>query len=232
MDNTQGNIRQIQQDLREAGFYAGRVDGIWGDKSKAALKTALETRDYQATCGIDASQLRPVDMQIAWGSKVSKVFKERIIWIADDLEMPAHGADWLMSCIAWESASTFSASIKNMAGSGAVGLIQFMPKTAIGLGTTVSKLALMTPEAQLNYVAKYFAPYRGKLNSLSDVYMTILWPLGVGKSEDYVLWDQHTRPTTYRQNIGLDVNRDLKITKGEAASKVMAELLLGQQFRG
>jgi hypothetical protein len=129
-----------------------------------------------------------------------------------------------MACIAWESGETFSPSIKNGAGSGAVGLIQFMPATARGMGTTVDFLVTLSALEQLDYVEQYFRPYKGKLNSLSDCYMAILWPRGVGQPEDYVLWDKYTRPVTYRQNAGLDISKDGKITKAEAAAKVRAKL--------
>lgn len=98
---------------------------------------------------------------------------------------------------------------------GNCGLIQFMPKTAIGLGTTVDKLAKMTAEDQLNYVYKYFRPYKGRLKNLGDIYMAILWPGAIGKPDSHVLWSQATRPTTYLQNRGLDVNKDGHITRAE-----------------
>lgn len=135
----------------------------------------------------------------------------------------------LMAIMAFESGESFSPSVKNMAGSGATGLIQFMPKTAVGLGTTTDALALMSAEDQLNYVYKYFLPYKGRLNTLSDVYMAVLWPKAVGKPEDYVLWTKATMPTTYRQNSGLDINKDSIITKREAAALVSRRLDKGLQ---
>lgn len=165
-----------------------------------------------------------MSVSMAWGKKVSPEFRDRVAWIAKDLGMDANH---LMSVMAFESGETFSSSIKNMAGSGATGLIQFMPATAIGLGTTTDALAAMTPSDQLNWVHGYFKPYKGRLRTLSDVYMAVLWPRGVGQPEDYVLWSQASRPTTYRQNAGLDVNRDGVITKREAASKVQGKLERG-----
>lgn len=162
--------------------------------------------------------------KIAWGSHVSPVFRDRVWWIADTLSL---NPDDLMSCMAWESGETFSPSVKNMAGSGATGLIQFMPSTAVGLGTSTTKLAAMSPEDQLNYVYLYFRPYAGKLLNLGDIYMAILWPAGVGKSDEYVLWDQGKSPTTFRQNAGLDLNKDKKITRGECLSKIQGKLTKG-----
>jgi hypothetical protein len=158
---------------------------------------------------------------IAWGRRVSEEFRRRMIDIAIDLDIPV---DYLMACIAWESGRTFRPDMKNMAGSGATGLIQFMPKTARALGTTTESLAKMSAEDQLFYVHKYFAPYRGKLKTLEDVYMAILWPAAIGKPYDYVLFNRLSKPTTYRQNAGLDYNKDGNITKWEACAKVRAEL--------
>jgi hypothetical protein len=51
--------------------------------------------------------------------------------------------------------SKIDPSKPNAAGSGATGLIQFMPKIAKDLGTTTSALAKMSAEEQLVYVEKY-----------------------------------------------------------------------------
>jgi hypothetical protein len=162
--------------------------------------------------------------KIAWGSKVSPVFKERVLWIADNLGCPAND---FMACMAWESAESFRPDIKNGAGSGATGLIQFMPSTAKGLGTTTAKLAAMTAEDQLRYVYKYFQPYAGRLHNLGDVYMAILWPKGVSKPDHYVLFDRSKTPTTFRQNAGLDVNKDGLVTRAECLVKVNEKLAKG-----
>lgn len=161
--------------------------------------------------------------KVPWGAKVSKTFIDRLAWIVDDLDIGygiEDGIGKMMGCMAWESGRTFDASIINKAGSGATGLIQFMPKTAISLGTTVSALAKMTEEDQLNYVWKYFAPYKGKLKTLGDIYAAILWPKGVGKPDDFVYWAKASMATTYRQNAGIDADKNGVITKAEATAKV------------
>lgn len=163
----------------------------------------------------------PSYRSLAWGARVSSTFRDRVFWIGEDLGL---NPDHLMTCIAWESGRSFRPDVRNMAGSGATGLIQFMPATAEGLGTTTDKLARMSAEDQLNFVWKYFEPSRGRLKTLADIYMAILWPVGVGKPDSHVLWDRNSRPTTYRQNAGLDVNKDGQITKAEAAAKVAALL--------
>lgn len=187
------------------------------------LETALALLKRGNTTGTTVAQTaarRP----IAWGAKVSPTFRDRVWWIADTLKL---NPDYLMACIAWESGETFSGSVKNAAGSGATGLIQFMPSTARGLGTTTAALARMSAEDQLNYVYKYFRPYAGRLNNLGDVYMAILWPKGVGRSDTYVLWERGASPTTFRQNAGLDINKDGRVTRAECIKKVQDKLAKG-----
>lgn len=215
-------VRLVQTRLAEAGFYEGPVDGVWAGGSDGGLDRLLAqalagAKDANVPAADRLASAAWPDPRLCWGGKVSRAFRDRVHWIAQSLGV---AADDLMACMAWESGETFRADVKNMAGSGAVGLIQFMPKTAISLGTTVAALGAMTAEDQLNYVYKYFRPFRGRLGNLGDLYMAILWPAGVGKADDYVLWDRGQRPTTYRQNAGLDVNRDARITRGECLSKI------------
>ncbi len=171
-----------------------------------------------------STSIQSNNVPLAWGAKVSPIFKDRVIWMAGALGCKAND---LMACMAWESGETFSPKIKNAAGSGATGLIQFMPSTALKLGTSVSNLSLMTAEDQLNYVYKYFKPYAGRLHNLGDVYMAILWPLGVEKPDSYVLFDKAKMPETFHQNAGLDVNKDGFVTRAECLVKVNGKLAKG-----
>lgn len=176
---------------------------------------------------------------LAWGAKVSPTFRERVWWIADDIstkQKAQFDANWLMACMAWESGESFSPSKKNMAGSGATGLIQFMPTTAKELGDyrkvslSTAALAAMTAEDQLTWVYWYFRMQidrHGAITNLEDCYMAILWPGAIGKPVSAALWEKGKMPTTYRQNAGLDSNKDGTITKLEAASHVREKLEKG-----
>lgn len=128
--------------------------------------------------------------------------------------------EYLIAAMGFETGGTFSPSIRNAAGSGATGLIQFMPDTAEGLGTSTGALSRMSATQQLRYVEQYMGRYRGQLNSLEDVYMSILYPAAIGRGPEHTLFRQGT--TAYRQNQGLDVNRDGRVTVGEATEKVRA----------
>lgn len=125
-------------------------------------------------------------------------------------------ADWLMFVMWFESAKTFSPSIKNKI-SGATGLIQFMPRTARLLGTTTDALAKMSNVEQLDYVKKYFEPYRGRMKNWLDVYCAVFYPVLVGKPDNYVI----TSDIVARQNPGFDLNKDLDIHKYEIRAALM-----------
>lgn len=160
---------------------------------------------------------------LAWGKKVSAPFARKVIELSGELQCdPSH----LMAAMAFETGETFSPSVINRV-SGATGLIQFMPATARSMGTTTESLATLTAEEQLDYVARYFAPYSGRLRSLADVYMVILWPKAVGKPDSYVLFKGASK--AYAQNRGLDIDRDQQVTKAEAAKKVRDKLARGMR---
>ena len=164
---------------------------------------------------------------IAWGKKLSPEEKEKLLKICSNLKIEP---DYLMACIAFETGETFSPSIESKSGSKALGLLQFMPTTAIALGTTSEKLRKMSVLEQLDYVEKYFKPYASKIKTLSDLYMAILWPTAIGKSPDFVLFDKADKkyPKRYIQNRGLDFNKDGKITIGETCKKIEEKLVKGK----
>lgn len=148
-------------------------------------------------------------------------FDSKVDKIAQNLDVdPEH----LFKAMAFETGGTFDSAVKNKAGSGATGLIQFMPETAKQLtGANTKEAAIkimesMTPTEQLDYVEKYLKPFKGKLKSLEDVYMAILYPKAVGKDNKFALFQEGTK--AYWQNRGLDLDKDGVITKLEAASKV------------
>ena len=165
---------------------------------------------------------------LAWGAKVSPAFRDRVNQIAAGL---GGAPSWLMACMANETGQTFDPAIRNAAGSGAVGLIQFMPQTAAALGTSTAALAAMSAEAQLEYVADYFRPWTGRLHSLGDTYGAILWPAMIGKPDSYVVFDKAdaAHPKLYLQNHGLDADSNGKITRAEVCSRVQLLLARGLQ---
>ena len=172
----------------------------------------------------------PAGTPLCWGlvtrQKHGDAFNEKVIAISNRLRCdPNH----LMAVMAFETGASFDPAKKNAAGSGATGLIQFMPRTAEGLGTDTASLARMTAVDQLDFVERYLGSIARSrpLPTLSDLYMAVLWPAAVGKLESHVLFAKPSR--TYDQNAGLDVNRDGVITKAEAAAKVQDKLEQGMR---
>lgn len=126
----------------------------------------------------------------------------------------------LMSLMHFESGGSFDPAKRN--GIGATGLIQFIPKTAKGLGTSTDQLAGMSRMEQLEWVDKYLAQTPvSKVDKPTgeDLYMSVLWPKAVGKPSNHVLWKEGS--IEYKQNKGLDVGKKGYITKRDAAQKAM-----------
>jgi soluble lytic murein transglycosylase-like protein len=158
-------------------------------------------------------------------SSASKEALAQLIALADELGVDA---DYLATVISFESG--WDPAMKNRAGSGATGLIQFMPETAVGLGTTTAKLAQMTDAQQMPYVRKHFLANLGKGGSrtLADVYMAVLYPKAVGKPEDFVLYAAPS--AKYVQNSGLDRGNKGYVTKADGAQAVR-DVYYGAQSR-
>jgi len=179
----------------------------------AHAPTRADDKPYAQPAVADPNEM------IAWGAKVRDDFKRKTITISHRLNMdPSH----LMAIMAFETGRSFDPSITNHAGSGATGLIQFMPATAKGLGTSTSRLALMNAVEQLDYVEAYLTPYAGRMENLASAYMAVLYPRAVGKPDSYILFRKGSR--AYKLNRGLDANDNGQITKAEAAAKVFALL--------
>jgi len=238
MADQKSTVMKSQTWLRTLGFYNPplAIDGGWGAGSVKALNDLINsTLDPSKPLGVN---------KLAWGVKFGPAETARLKQMITNLRWPAAALQWIMGCMAFESARSFSPSIQNSIM--ATGLIQFIPATAIvyfytaaqikvmsadqkkaaGLDS-VNRLAKMTVLQQLDYVEKYFTPYAGKVNSIASLYMCILWPVAADKPDDFVLWTKEKQPTAYSQNGGLDMNLDGTITKAECAHIVVNHLIEG-----
>lgn len=134
--------------------------------------------------------------------------------------------NWLMALMNSETGGTFSPSIWNTAGSGAVGLIQFMPTTAIELGTTTTALSQMSNVEQLDYVDRYIALQMKyfkitKIKDYDDLYLIVFYPKAVGKPDNWVF---PLTGTGYNQNAGIDFNKDGVLTVSDFKSFIRAKI--------
>ena len=130
--------------------------------------------------------------------------------------------EWLMQVMVNESGVNHQAvnSISN-----ATGLIQFMPNTAIALGTTVAALKAMSNVQQLDYVYKYLAPYAGKINSYIDLYFAVFFPSAIGKPDEWVLQTSTLSASKIAaQNPVFDLNKDGKLTVAEVREAMLRKV--------
>lgn len=141
-------------------------------------------------------------------AKYRAAFLERVTAIADSMDIEP---DWLMVVMCFETGCSFRANITNRH-SGATGLIQFIPSTAVGLGITTYQLRRMNPVEQLEYVHKYLARYQHTYKTVYDVYMAIIAPAYAGCRDSTPIYRKYGRTPLdrrrYALNRGLDVDRN------------------------
>jgi hypothetical protein len=133
--------------------------------------------------------------------------------------------NWLMM-VMWSESRLNAQAVNKQAGdpadpltrsaNRATGLIQFMPDTALNLGTTTVALYRMDAITQLQYVYQYFKSWAGKMKSYFDLYFVTFFPDAIGKPDDYILETaKKSRYIIAKQNPFFDVNKDGILTAGE-----------------
>lgn len=142
--------------------------------------------------------------------KTDDAFRRELIAMSDRIGL---NPDYMAAVMSFETAGSFDPAQKNLGGGSAVGLIQFMPTTAKGLGTTRADLMAMGPVEQLAFVEKYMKR-AGKLRTLSDHYMAVFAPIGIGKPPGFPLYRSPSR--AYKQNKALDREGDGVISVSNA----------------
>ncbi|MGH9767136.1 MAG: transglycosylase SLT domain-containing protein [Blastocatellia bacterium] len=121
---------------------------------------------------------------------------------------------WLLNVMASES--LFNPAARNsLPGQTASGLLQFIEATARRLGTTTDAIRRTNPVEQLCLVERYLTPFRGRLNSLADVYLAVFRGVVIGGRDGVVVVDSGREPRIYALNKSLDLNGDGRIVKGE-----------------
>jgi hypothetical protein len=144
--------------------------------------------------------------------------------------------------------STLNPSEKNKAGSKAMGLIQFMPRTAANLGTTTDELSRMTPVEQMEYVRRYFSADNlgaGRLRALRNdpsqhnVNMAVFLPSMIGKPVDTQIPQEYWRqngsirtPSDYTRSAEKRVNAYIQSKPVDAQTdQMLSEEQPGGTFR-
>ena len=123
-------------------------------------------------------------------------------------------SEWLMLVMYFES--KLNPQAKNPFGS-ATGLLQFTAATATDIGTSTAALYNMNNVEQLQYVQRYLQRFKGRLNTLTDVYLSVFYPAAIGRPDTYML---NLSPQWVEANKIFDSNKDGKITVGEISKKI------------
>ena len=157
--------------------------------------------------------------------KSEYVDDEFLLKVIDIAERLGTNPDDLMAIMAFES-NGINPYCEN--DSGYFGLIQFGDMAIQTINSkyecnyTKEEILSMTPTEQLEVVYMNFAwQLRDKSQkyTLSDLYMTVIWPDAVEKEDDYILFTDGDN--YYKANSGLDINEDGIIRKGETIQKII-----------
>jgi hypothetical protein len=108
----------------------------------------------------------------AFTPRVEMPLARRVVEVANAVGAnPFH----LAELIHFESAGRWSSHVQNPR-SGATGLIQFMPSTARGLGTTVEALARLDEVDQMDWVERYLRRLPQPLDTRQRLFMAVFYP--------------------------------------------------------
>lgn len=181
---------------------------------QATLSEQPSVKDEKIT--YDATELKNT-----WSKKksgLSDAFYNKVIQIAKNVNCSPND---LMALMYSESRLNTTAVNKKTK---ATGLIQFMPDTAKGLGTSQEALKTMSAEEQLKYVEKYLLnakKSKGFGNSYIDAgtLYALTYVPKMAKNEVIATKSNDTNGW-YSQNKGLDTNKDGKITKSELGERL------------
>jgi len=216
------DVMALQRELKAKGANLGNFgpkgDGIDGRLGKYTRRAADANPEIAAKYKDVLARPDSVDAQKVDTTTIQDPdFKKKVEKFASALGV--RSAD-LMAIFKQESGVN-PAAVNGT--SVATGLIQFMPKTAIALGTTTDALKQMDGVQQLDYVYKYFKMTGVGNGDLGDLYMAVFMPKYVGYPNETVL-GQNGAPgfsgKVYAQNKGLDRNRDGAITVADVKQSV------------
>jgi hypothetical protein len=223
-----------------------KTDQASQQKSEAEKQVAKDAEELQ-TLRKKLATLEATDKGydpskgLVWGKKFTpqsdyKAFKDKVVSVSADLGI---NPDWLMAVMYAESSLN---PARPNPKSGAIGLIQFMPETAAGLGTSTDALRSMSAVQQMDYVSKFYQSSKNHLNSAGDLYAATFMPAVVGKPDDTIIGQSGntnlipgsskiTYDAVMRSNPGLDLTTKGTIYKSDLAKRAVNFMQQGAPFR-
>ena len=197
-DLAQEKLAQAQADLTEVNELI---------RTKEAEQTEQENSYYSGSL--------PAELVSQLDAKLGDGFCAKLEEVAKNINCDPKDLLGMM-----QSESGINPQAQNPNG-GATGLIQFMPSTAEGLGTSTSALMNMSAIEQLDYVEKYFLVNSGNSGQRltgGDLYALCFLP---GYFNNEVLCSSTgSTAVYYNENSLLDANGDGNITKTELGERV------------
>lgn len=211
------NINETFTDIKQATDMLGLLTNPFGSVlSGDAVSTAKDAGGQDTQSGKDADKDTRI-VKKATSADVSTIqdpdFNKKLEKVASALGVRANDLLAVMKRESRVSPSAVNSTSK------AIGLIQFMPKTAAALGTSTGALAKMTAVEQLDYVYKYYKMLGLKPGSdAGAIYMTTFYPAAAGKPDGHVISSKGN--LIYDQNKVLDQNKDGQLTVGDVKASV------------
>lgn len=246
-------VKKMQTSLQELGYSVGRlgIDGKYGPATAAAVKafkTDYNIKGSGSSFGEEEfkvlSQIK--SGQIARVKEPSKVndFSQDGKGISGTKETNAAFKEPFFMEKLKKVSANLGVTEKDLIGimkhesglnpravnpySKATGLIQFMPKTARSLGTTIDEIYKMSATEQLDLVEKYYKANGVKAgDDIADLYMLTFMPAARDKSDNFVLGNKKggtvfglSAAAVYKQNKGFDANGDGIFTVGDVKDRI------------
>lgn len=217
--------KAIIDDINYKMTVLGRLGGV-GKSTMDILRAEVPSAETTTRAGGAGSQSTSTADRITYALPeaiaADTEFLDKVVSVSSELGFDPND---LLRVIDFETAGSFSPKAQPIRKDGtkissATGLIQFLEKTAKGLGTTTADLANMTAVEQLDFVKAYFEPFKGRIKNFGDVYMAVHWPAGVGKDDSYVMYKKGS--DSYNANKGLDTNGDGTVTRGETLARLFS----------
>lgn len=203
----------LPEGLKTVVTYTDSMDKMMAARDSLAVDTP-EQGEVDISPVLELSPNSPVPSALSGDQE----FVGALNTTAKNLGLPAN---WMLGLINFESGGKADAVAPE---TNATGLIQFMPATAEGLGTSVEELARMTPTQQMEYVERYLRPYADRIKRPEDLYMAVFFPHAIGKPDDFVLGSDGTGPSPEKiaeQNPVFDSDGDGQVTAGDVRRVIM-----------
>lgn len=244
-------VKRMQSGLQDLGYSLGRlgVDGKYGPATAAAVAafkkdykidgsaSSFSEKDFNVLAQISSGQIKKVD-------KPTRVTDYESPNIVGTKERNAAFKEPLFMEKLKKVSASLGVTEKDLIGimkhesglnpravnpySKAVGLIQFMPKTARSLGTSSEEILKMSATEQLDLVEKYYRVNGVKPgDDIADLYMLTFMPAARDKPDSFVLGDASggsvfglSKVAVYKQNKAFDSNSDGVFTVGDVKDRI------------